>query len=175
MAHNPIQQLRAPLGTFTVSGPHPSRGGNPYSDDMRHNVMTRYHLGLPLDCPELDLLRNQDPPAYPCLKTCMGYISQFQEVGHVQPKKATGNHEAFRDVRGEALPRLALFRVCHPQATIDSVRAFLSSKLRSYSTSQISAHLQLARGHFGRLIFTNESCFGLQTIHWGAPTYELKT
>ena len=46
-------------------------------------------------------------------------------VGHVQPKQATGNHEAERKVQGEALPRLALYRRLFPQSTIDHVRAWL--------------------------------------------------
>lgn len=122
---NPLQQLRAPLGTFTVAGPHPSRGGNPYSDDVRYDVITRYQLGLPLESPELDVLRAQHPPAYPCYRTCERYIQQFQLVGHFQPKQATGNHEATREIEGEAWPRLALYRRLHPEATIDMVRAFL--------------------------------------------------
>ena len=54
MAQNPLQELRPPLGTFTDSRPHPSHGGNPYSDDMRYDVITRFRLGMPLECPELD-------------------------------------------------------------------------------------------------------------------------
>ena len=37
--------LRQSLGTFIEEGPHPSRGGNPYSDDYRNDVITRYQLG----------------------------------------------------------------------------------------------------------------------------------
>ena len=51
--------LRQPLGTFTEAGPHPSRGGNPYSDDYRNDVVTRYQLGIPLDTPTLNALRDE--------------------------------------------------------------------------------------------------------------------
>ena len=99
--------LRQPLGTFTEAGHHPSRGGNPYSDDFRNDVVTRYQLGIPLDTPTLKALR--DEHAYPHLDTCMRYLNQYQDVGHVQPKMATGNHSAEREVVGQALVRLALF------------------------------------------------------------------
>ena len=122
---NPFEQLRDPLGTFTNNRPHPSRGGNPYPNEVRHEVMMRYHLGIPLISAELEWLRDQVPPAFPAYITCERYIRQFHDVGHTRPKKATGNHEATREVRGEAWPRLALFRMAHPQASIDEVRAFL--------------------------------------------------
>ena len=66
---NALQHLRAPLGTYTVAGPHPSQGGNPYID-FRYDVITRFQLGLPLDSPELNLFREQFPPAYPSYQTC---------------------------------------------------------------------------------------------------------
>ena len=62
-------QLRQPLGIFTGERPHPSFGGNPYPDDKREEVITRYHLGLPLVTPELDSLR--EVYAYPSLQSCM--------------------------------------------------------------------------------------------------------
>lgn len=125
-AANPFLQLRNPLGTYTVPAhAHPSRGGNPYDDDIRHDVITRYRLGLPLDTHSLNLLRAQNPPAYPSIQTCLRYIEQYRTVGHVQPKYATGNHQAEREVQGQAIVRLALFRLVHPQATIDHARAFL--------------------------------------------------
>lgn len=125
MARNPLQELRLPLGTFTDARPHPSHGGNPYSDDMRYDVITRFQLGMPLECPELDTLRHQVPPAYPSMQTCTRYVQQYQALGHFQLKRATGNHEARREVEGEDWNRLALIRMTHPQATIDHVRAFL--------------------------------------------------
>jgi hypothetical protein len=137
---NPLLQLRRPLGSFTQAGPHPSRGGNPYSDDFRYDVITRFQLGLPLESPELNLLRAQNPPAYPSSLTCERIIQQFQTEGHFQPKEATGNHEAERKVLGEALPRLALYRRLFPEATIDHVRAWLFNMdptIAPYSTFAI--------------------------------------
>ena len=110
-----MASLRLPLGTFTVAGPHPSRGGNPYSDDFRNDIITRFTLGIPLDTPALNAL--QDEHAYPHMDTCMRYIDKFQSDGHVQPKMATGNHAAEREVLGQPLVRLALFRIVHQQGT----------------------------------------------------------
>ena len=128
MAANQIlafQEGRAPLGTFTEAKPHPSRGGNPYSDDFRNDVITRYQLGLPLESPTLEVLRAQIPPAYPSFQTCERYVTRFRDLGHFRPMKATGNHEAHSEVRGHALVRLALYRAVNPTASIDYVRAFL--------------------------------------------------
>ena len=120
-----FQGARAPLGTFTEARPHPSLGGNPYSDDFRLDVITRYQLGLPLESPTLEQLRNQTPPAYPSFQTCERYVTRFRTWGHFRPMKATGNHEARSEVRGGVLVRLALYRTVNPTANIDYVRAFL--------------------------------------------------
>jgi hypothetical protein len=164
---NPLQQLRAPLGTFTVAGPHPSRGGNPYSDDVRYDVIIRFQLGLPLESPELDLLRAQHPPAYPSYQTCERYIQQFQLVGHFQPKQATGNHEATREIEGEAWPRLALYRRLHPQATINR-------PLLSKCNCQSRVHFESQEQTFFYDL-TRETCFGQQTIHWAVRILERRT
>ncbi len=43
MADPPINpKIRPPLGTFVTPGPHPSHGGNPYSDDMRQSVIAMW-------------------------------------------------------------------------------------------------------------------------------------
>ena len=118
MANNPLDQLRPPLGTFTLEGHHPYKGGNPYSDDFRYNVITCYNLGMPLNSPELNFLRNQNPPAYPSLRTCERWINRYHRHGHFRPMRATDNHEAFRDIGGQSLVNLALFRLVHPEATI---------------------------------------------------------
>ena len=55
----------------------------------------------------------------------MRYIEKYRELSHCQPKAATGNHEAEREVLGQALVRLALYRVVHPEAPISHARAFL--------------------------------------------------
>jgi len=64
----------------------------------------------------------------------------FEQYGHVQPMIATGNHEADREIRGQPLVRLALYRCVYPKATVDQIRAFLYNMdplERPYSRSQI--------------------------------------
>ena len=55
----------------------------------------------------------------------MRYIEKYRPYGHWQPKHANGNHLAERKVLGQALVRLALYRVVRPEAPISHVRAFL--------------------------------------------------
>ena len=120
---NPMNQFVLPLGTFTDPGPHPSRGGNPYSDPRRQSIITMWQLGIPLESPQLELLRQTyDFPSY---RSCLRYIKKYRTYGHWQPMRATGNHEAEREVRGQPLVCLALYRVVHPAAPISHVQAFL--------------------------------------------------
>ena len=59
------------------------------------------------------------------MQSCLRWIEQYRALGHYRPKTATGNHEATREVLGQALVRLALYRVVHPEAPMSHVRAFL--------------------------------------------------
>lgn len=119
------QRDNRPRGSFQDERPHPSRGGNAYPDAVRHDVLTRWRLGIPLDSPELNLLRAQQPPAYPSMATCLNWINRERELGHARPMFPTGNHVAEREIMGDALVNLALYRLVHPEAPIDHVRAFL--------------------------------------------------
>ena len=120
---NSAPSLPLPRGTYTEGGPHPSNGGNPYSDDYRQDVITRWLMGLSLDSDELNALR--DVYTYPSLQTCERYIERWWDYDHVQPMRATGNHPAERELRGQPLVRLALYRSVYPKATLNQVRAFL--------------------------------------------------
>lgn len=73
--------------------------------------------------PELEALRAVY--AYPSYQTCLRWIDQYLLVGHFRPMIPTGNHEATREVMGQALVRLALYRVVHPEAPISHARAYL--------------------------------------------------
>jgi len=91
----PRPQLRRPLGTYTREEKHPSSGGNPYSQDMRDEVIARHQLGLPTVTPELTALHQQYK--YPSVWTCRRYIRQIDDSGHAQPKYATsGKHHTSR-------------------------------------------------------------------------------
>ncbi len=79
--------------------------------------------GEDLRSPALDLLRQQKK--FPSLETCKVWIRQFTTHGHIDPKRATGNHRAERELRGEWLVRLAIYCTVNPKATIDETRAYL--------------------------------------------------
>ena len=82
-----------------------------------------FRLGIPLDTPHIRLLRAFFN--FLCMKSCMRYIKKYRELSHCQPKAATGNHEAEREVLGQALVRLSLYRAVHQEAPISHVRALL--------------------------------------------------
>jgi len=70
-----LPPLPVPRGTFAGEKKHPSRGGNPYSDDFRLDVIMRYQLGLPLVTDdELNALRAVY--AYPSMSSCRRYINK---------------------------------------------------------------------------------------------------
>ena len=115
--------LRPALGTFEEAGPHPSNGGNPYSDDTRDEIIARWERGMPLVTPELEELR--DIYKFPAYITCHRWIERHRMYGHHLHKLATGNHEAEREVLGQAIVNLAMYRVVHPEAPISHARAFL--------------------------------------------------
>jgi hypothetical protein len=123
LMQQPRPQLCRPLGTYTWEEKHPSSGGDPYSQDMHQEVITRHQLGLPIVSPELMALCQQYQ--YPSVWACRQYIRQFNASGHARPKYAMGNHMADRQVLGQHLLRLALYRIVHPEGTIAEARAFL--------------------------------------------------
>ncbi len=104
-----LPPLPVPRGTFAGVKKHPSRGGNPYSDDFRLDVIMRYQLGLPLVTDELNALRAVY--AYPSMSSCRRYILKHHDLGHCRAMLKTGNHQAERTVTGQSLVNLALFRV----------------------------------------------------------------
>ena len=87
------------------------------------DVIQRFLLNQSLNIPELIALRTVY--AYPSLKTCERYIQQWHALGHCRPMRPTGNHVALREVRGQDVINLALFRSVLPAAPIDQLRALL--------------------------------------------------
>ena len=91
---NSAPSLPLPRGTYTEGGPHPSNGGNPYSDDYRQDVITRWLMGLSPDSDKLNALR--DVYTYPSLQTCERYIERWWDYDHVQPMRAPCGEGASR-------------------------------------------------------------------------------
>jgi hypothetical protein len=105
---------------------------------MRQHVIAMWQNGDDLDAAWLAPLRHQKK--FPCLKTCKNWIRQFQREGHARPKRKTGNLFSQREVHGEDLVNLALFRLVRPKAYIYEVAAYIHNRNPAnppYSKSQI--------------------------------------
>ena len=87
----------------------------------------------------------QEQGLYPSRRTVDEWTARYLRFGHFRAFRRTGNHRACREVRGQDLHRLALFRTILPKATIAEVNAFLfrlkmedaNFDFRFYSPSQI--------------------------------------
>lgn len=135
-----LDGVRLPNGTRVVPTKHASRGGRAYPKEMREQVLEYYlHGGMDaLETPTLNNLRHQNK--FPHINTCKRWIAIYNSEGHVLPKRHTGNHHAEREVHAVDLVNLALFRLVHPKAYIDEVRAYIHNRNpinRPYSRSQI--------------------------------------
>ena len=72
--------------------------------------------------------------------TCTGWIALYDSEGRVLPKRHSGNRISEREVNGVDLVNLAIFRLVHPKAYIDEVRAYVHNRNPvnpPYSRSQI--------------------------------------
>ena len=65
---------------------------------------------------------------FPCLATCDRWIIQFNEEGHTRCKRPTGNHISQREVHGQDLFNLSLYRMVRPKAYLDKVRAYVHNQ-----------------------------------------------
>ena len=105
---------------------------------MRQQVLQMWLNGDDLDAAWLVPLRHQKK--FPCLKTCKNWITRYQREGHVRAKRKTGNHFSQREVHGQDLVNLALFRVMRPKAYLYEVAAYIHNRNPAnppYSNSQI--------------------------------------
>lgn len=132
---------RVPSGLRVKETKHPSRGGNPYGPDMRMLVLTLHEKeGIDHLKNDIGLAALRRDKKFPCFATCKSWIEQNRQLGHVRPKKATGNKQTRREVNGVDLYNLALYRKYNPKAYIDEVRAYVHNRNpanKPYSKSQI--------------------------------------
>jgi hypothetical protein len=94
--------------------------------------------GGDLMSPELQVLRQQRK--FPSFATCNRWIRQFNEEGHTRCKRPTGNRISQREVHGQDLFNLSLYRMVRPKAYLDEVRAYVHNQNPvnpPYSQSQI--------------------------------------
>jgi hypothetical protein len=146
---------------------------------MRDEVISQYQLGLPMVTPGLTTLREHY--LYLSVPTCRRYIKWFYALGHARPQYATRNHVAERQVLGQHLVWLALYRIMHPEETIAEACAFLSnmdptiapfppSKIVGLSTFLICEGrrcLPPVRELTGKQTYIEGACFGCGIILFG--------
>lgn len=156
---------RPPNGVRVESGPHPSRGGTPYSQEVREMVIWRFVNNLPLNTPEINAMRAEKK--FPCLSTCNNWIAQYVEEGNVDPKRRTGNMFAEREILGRPLEQMALFWVVNPKATYAEVRAYLYNidpTRDPYSDSQVHRAKVLLDLRRKRASTTAEKAYSLRNL-----------
>lgn len=132
-------------GTRVTPPPHPSQGGRPYDDSMRQQVLSLHLSGFDLSDnvsnPNAEwLIPQRHNKTFPCARTCKNWIKLYETEGHVNPKVHTGNKESTREINGEDLVNLALYRLVRPEAYLSEVKAYIHNRNPGnlpYSDSQI--------------------------------------
>ena len=150
----PINQTRRPAVQ------HPStRSGEPYSQDMRHLVMSLLMNGTINDA-AIQQLRQQH--AMPSVSTVRRWLNQEQQLGHIRPCERNGNTTA-SILRGHDLVLLSLYRVIHPKAQHAEINAFLYRCNFGDPTFRFYSHSQLSRA---------ESTLGLKAKRSSTTAYQ---
>ena len=86
----------------------------------------------------LEQLRQQRK--FPHITTCNRWIRQYIDEGHTLCMRPTGNHISQREIHGQDLVNLAIYRMVRPKAYIDEVRAYVHNQNPAnppYSQSQV--------------------------------------
>ena len=116
--------VRPTNGTRLASAPHPSEGGSRgYVQEMRDQVISLWMNGEDLNAMWIELLQHQKK--FPCVRTCRRWIRLHQGEGHSRRRRPTGNHFSDREVHGQDLINLAVYRTVRPKAYINEVRAYV--------------------------------------------------
>ena len=123
MNRNLDQQLHPPLQVFRHDIPHPSEcRGFAYSQDMRELAVQNRLNGTDED-PAIRFL--QDQHKYPHPITVDRMVERHEEVGHSRAYRCTGNKRAEREIEGNNLIQLTLYRSFCPKATLAELNAYL--------------------------------------------------
>ena len=135
-------KLRPPTRTVEAVTDHASRGvGKAYPPETREQVMATvdHHPG---ELNSHHTLHLQQLRKYPSRRTIQRWIQRRNDLGHVRPFQRTGNNRALREITGDSLINLAIFRAVSPKAQLAEVKAFLftrnqNNNFNPYSDSQI--------------------------------------
>ena len=107
-------------GMRPVSAPRPSEGDRRgYAQEMRDQVISLWMNEEDLNAVWIA------PEKFPCLQTCRRWIRLYQGEGHSCCRRPTGDHFSEREVHGQDLVNLAVYRTVRPKAYIDKVRAIV--------------------------------------------------
>ncbi|KAK1735686.1 hypothetical protein QTG54_013849 [Skeletonema marinoi] len=132
-----VEKMR---GVKIKDRPHASRGGRAYPKEVREMVIEMMLSGGIATVKSQVVKQLRAQKKFPVLQTCRRWLRQHLMRGHVLPKRKTGNKVATREITGEALVQLALYRVVRPHARLYEVRAYLANRfpnVKPYSNSQI--------------------------------------
>lgn len=133
--------LRGVKGMRVEDRKHACRGGNSYPKEVREMVIEMMVGGNGIASVKTPVVRRlQEQKKFPSLQTCRRWLRQYVMLGHIKPKRASGNKVATREIEGEALVQLAFYRVIRPDARLYEVRAYLYNRFpttKPYSDSQI--------------------------------------
>lgn len=134
-------KVRPPACTVAPSEHHASCGiGKPYPKEYREQVMF-LHDNYPGVLQSPAVIAAQDIHVHAVNRTINRWLRRRERLGHVRPYKRSGNRRAEREINGQALIDLALYRTIRCKAFGYEVLAFLFNRnpdVAPYSASQLS-------------------------------------
>ena len=167
--------IRRMRGVHAQESSHASHGGRAYPKEVREMVLQMILNAGSIDGIKTDQVRElQSQHAFPHTATCRRWLRQYLASGHVRPKQATGTRIPQREISGEVLVQLALYRAVRPHSRIYEVKAYLSNRfphIPPYSNSQIHRaedRLGLSRkkaSKTSQLAYT-QSNLGKRKLYW---------
>ena len=132
--------IRPPTRTVIPEDHHASQGiGKPYPKEYRKLVMYLYDHH-PEELVTQSMLDAQSLHFLAANVTINRWLRRCDLLGHVRPFRRTGNHRAVREIVGQALIDLALYRSVSCKEFGYEVRAFLFNRnptVAPYSASQL--------------------------------------
>ena len=139
---NHSQNIHPPLRTSEDAIIHPSLSkGNAYSRDTRQVAAQCYENGV-VDSSVISSLRSQH--SFPSHRSVVRWVDLLHDLGNFRPFRCSGNKRMEREIMGNDLVLLALYRVSLPKATQAEGSAFLvvmnghDAMYIPYSPSQIT-------------------------------------
>ena len=106
----------------------------------------------------LEQLRQQRK--FPHINTCNTWIRQYIGEGHTRCMRPTGNHISQREIHGQDLVNLAIYRMVRPKAYIDEARAYIHNQNpvnHPYSQSQV-VRAEQRLGLIRKAVSTTSNC-----------------